>query len=1022
MNAFYRNAIDSYYATLQELRAKGGVGEQHLRPAFQTLLSHICKKVNWTLLPEQRLANGKVPDGTLRDEFLLPRGYWEAKDTGDDLPSEIKKKIALGYPLTNIIFEDTHRAVLYQNGDLVLAIDLSDAENLAFLLQTFSSHAEPDIVKFEEAVTEFKARIPELAQGVLQIIANERKGNTRFIEAFSAFHDLCCHTLDPRITPSQIDEMLVQHLLTERLFRTVFDNPDFTRRNAIAAEIEQVIDALTSRSFNRGAFLKRLDRFYIAIEDTARGLSDFSEKQHFLNVVYERFFQGFSVKQADTMGIVYTPQEIVDFMCASVEEVLQREFGKSLSTPGVKILDPCVGTGNFIVNILRRINRRDLKKKYASDLFCNEIMLLPYYIASMNIEHEYYQLTGEYAPFDGICFTDTLELAEGKQTSFVFSEENTERVKREIGAEITVILGNPPYNVGQQNENDNNKNRRYQVVDEQIRATYAKDSRATLKTQLYDAYVKFFRWATNRLAGRNGIVCFVSNNSFVDQIAFDGMRKHLLQDFSSVYHLDLNGNVRQNPKISGSKHNVFGIQVGVGITIAIHNTSKDQRGLHFFRVPDMWTRGDKLAFLHLKNNVDHIEWQHLHPDAKQVWRTHGMQVDFETFMPLGTKEGKSASAANVQTIFQRYGGGVKTNRDEWVYGWRRTDLSKKIQLLIEHYNAEVDRWLRRVDRDARIDDFVSNDEAHIKWSGDLKNEVVKGNYATFDQAKIRRALYRPFNARFLYFDRQINNSIYLNNYFFPKPAAENENQVIVLSDHGHRAAFSVVMSELIPDIHLLAAVDVFQCFPFYSYSEDGSNRTENISDWALSQFRAQYGEGVSKWDIFYYIYALLHHPEYRERYAANLKRALPHIPLAVSLADFPVYVATGRKLADLHLHYDAVDEFPLNWIENNKIPFSWRVEKMCLSKDKSTLVVNDSLTLQGFPEECFDYRLGNRSALEWVIDQYQVSTDKRSGLTGDPNREDDPEYIIRLVGRVVTVSVETMKLIRALPELGIVSD
>ena len=341
--------------------------------------------------------------------------------------------------------------------------------------------------------------------------------------------------MDQRISESQIDEMLVQHLLTERLFRTVFDNQDFTRRNVIASEIENVIDALTSRAFNRAEFLKSLDRFYKAIEDTARGLADFSEKQHFLNVVYERFFQGFSVKQADTIGIVYTPQEIVDFMCASVDEVLQRELGKSLSTPGVKILDPCVGTGNFIVNILRRIDRSELKRKYTQGLFCNETMLLPYYIASLNIEHEYFKLTGECEPFEGIRFADTLDLAE----SGLFGEGNAAPVAGGKEAEITVIIGNPPYNVGQRNENDNNKNRRYEVIDKRIRDTYARDSKATLKTQLYDAYVRFFRWATDRLQGLDGIVCFVSNNSFVDQIAFDGMRKHLMQDFTRIYHLDL---------------------------------------------------------------------------------------------------------------------------------------------------------------------------------------------------------------------------------------------------------------------------------------------------------------------------------------------------------------------------------------------------------------------------------------------------------------------------------------------------
>ncbi|MHB9131984.1 MAG: type ISP restriction/modification enzyme [Armatimonadota bacterium] len=1019
MNAFHRKAIDGYHATLRELRSKGGVSEQHLRPAFQALLTAMGKKAGWTLVPEQRLPNGKVPDGTLRDAFLLPRGYWEAKDTADDLNTEIKKKIDIGYPLTNTIFEDTHRAVLFQDGQRALEIDLGDKQQLADLLEAFTSHAEPDIEKFEQAVGEFKARIPELAQGVLEIIAKERKGNKRFISAFAAFHELCRTALDPRITTEQIDEMLVQHLLTERLFRTIFDNQDFTRRNAIAAEIERVIDALTSRAFNRGDFLKALDRFYVAIEDTARSLSDFTEKQHFLNVVYERFFQGFSVKQADTMGIVYTPQEIVDFMCASVDEVLQREFGKSLSTPGVKILDPCVGTGNFIVNILRRINRRDLKKKYAEDLFCNEIMLLPYYIASMNIEHEYFQLSGEYAPFEGICFTDTLDLAEAKQLG-LFSEENTGRVKREKEAEITVIVGNPPYNVGQQNENDNNKNKRYTEIDRCIRDSYAYYSKATNKNALSDAYVKFFRWATDRLHGRDGVVCFVSNNSFVDQIAFDGMRQCLLKSFTDIYHIDLHGNVRKNTKLSGTTHNVFGIQVGVGITIAVRNAAHTERSIYYHRVPEQWTRHEKYAFLAQQKSADNVAWQTLTPDAKQNWLTDGMQDDFENFISIGTKEGKAARKQKTQAIFHLYSGGVKTNRDQWTYDFNRESLISKVQLFIDTYNSEVDRWQHRADREVKLDSFVSYDDKRIKWSEGIKNHLASGQRGEFDDNKTRRAIYRPFCSQWLFFDRLLNERTYQFTQILPNSITEEENRVICIAGIGNRKEFGTLITDIIPALDL--CFEKAQCFPFYVYNEDGTNRRENITDWALAQFREQYGAGVTKWDIFYYVYALLHHPRYRERYAENLKRALPHIPLTVAAADFPAYVEIGRKLADLHLHYETVDEYPLSWIENKKIPFTWRVEKMRLSKDKTTLVVNDSLTLQGFPDACHAYRLGNRSALEWVIDQYQVSTDKRSGITTDPNREEDPEYIIRLIGRVVTVSVETVKLIRALPDIGIETD
>jgi predicted helicase len=454
---------------------------------------------------EQTLQNHARPDGTLYDAFRIPRGYWEAKDTNDDLDAEIRAKINRGYSLLNTIFEDTRRAVLYQNGRIAYDADTTKRAELAALLERFFGHTEAQIEEFHDAVRQFQDQIPELARGLEALSEQERGKNQRFVAAFAEFERVCRNAINPNISVQAIEEMLVQHLLTERLFRTVFGNENFTRRNVIAAEIEKVIDALTSRAFSRRDYLRQLDHFYNAIEDAARTIDDWGEKKGFLNTVYERFFQGFSRKQADTFGIVYTPQPIVDFMLASVEEVLQREFNTSLSTPGVRILDPATGTGNFIVNMLKNyINRSALKRKYAEDLFANEVMLLPYYIASLNIEHAYYELTGEYAPFEGICFVDTLDIAEAQQLS-LFSEENTERVEREKNAEITVIIGNLPYNVGQLNENDNNKNRKYDEIDKHVRETYARDSRATNKNALSDVYVKFFRWAADRLRGQAGI-------------------------------------------------------------------------------------------------------------------------------------------------------------------------------------------------------------------------------------------------------------------------------------------------------------------------------------------------------------------------------------------------------------------------------------------------------------------------------------------------------------------------------------
>ncbi len=805
--------------------------------------------------------------------------------------------------------------------------------------------------------------------------------------------------------------MLVQHLLTERLFDRIFHNQDFARRNVIAIEIETVIDALVSQSFNRNEFLKSLDPFYKAIESAAATIDDFTEKQHFLNTVYERFFQGYSVKVADTHGIVYTPQQIVDFMCASVEEVLKTEFGKRLGDKDVNILDPCTGTGNFLVNLLRRIDRRDLKRVYKQQLFANEVMLLPYYIAAQNIEHEYFDLTGEYEPFEGLCFVDTLELAEAEQGSLSFmSEENSHRVERQKKTPITVVIGNPPYNVGQLDENDNNKNRKYEEIERRIRETYAKDSGATNKNALSDAYVKFFRWAVDRLGNRDGIVCFVSNNSFLEQIAFDGMRKHLLRDFTLVYHLDLRGNVRKNPKLSGTAYNVFGIQVGVGITVAVRSSQHGKRRLVFHRIPEDWRRAKKLSWLAGRDSIRGIDWTPLTPDARNTWLVPENEDEYSGFLSVGSREVKSGERI-ATVVFRQYSNGVKTNRDEVVYGFDHVALASRVAKFIEDYNGEVGRFTRAKNV-ANVDDFVSYEK--VKWSETLKSVLQRGVFFTFDESRIRSVLYRPFCGLKLYYERILVERVYVFPSFFPTPKTEEENRVICISDIGYRASrFSALMSNRIVDIHLLAASDAHQCFPYYAYDEDGTNRRENITDWALDKFQKQYKDKkITKWDIFHYVYGVLHQPAYREKFADNLKLELPRIPF---LKDFRAVSEAGQKLGALHVGYEEVEPWPLRWVVEKGTPIDWRVAKMRLSKDKSALVVNDTLTLADVPPEVYQYRLGNRSALEWVVDQYQVSTDKRSGIVTDPNRDDDPEYIVRLVERVVRVSVETVKLVSGLP-------
>jgi len=1008
------SALDDYYQKLAALKALNKNSEQATRIAFSTLLETFSKSAGWELVLEDKIANGKIPDGALLDKLGLPRGHWEAKDTNDDLDKEIARKTKINYPLRNTIFEDTRRAVLFQNEREAARFDLTKREQLAALLTRFFNHTDEDIEQFQQAVAEFGNRIPVLAGALQKLISDEPGKNPAFASAFATFHELCKMSLNPQIAREAIEEMLVQHLLTERLFRTVLSDSEFVQRNVIAAEIERVIATLVSRSFNRREFLLSLDPFYKAIEREGAALSDWSEKQRFLNAVYERFFQSYSVGVADTMGIVYTPQPLVQWMCKSADAVLKAEFGRTLGERGVAILDPCTGTGNFIVNIVRHhVKGVDLKHKYAHDLFANEIMLLPYYIAGLNIEHEYWEKVRDYKPFDGLCFADTLDLQEIN----LFSEENTERIKREKLARLTVIIGNPPYNVGQKNENDNNKNRKYAELDKRIRESYARDSQATNKNALGDPYVKFFKWASERLNDeQGGVVIFVSNNSFVEQHAFDGMRKHLARDFERIYHLDFHGNVRKNPKLSGTTHNVFGIQVGVGITIAVKSPGAS-RFIKYFRVPEDWRAKEKLAWLAQTGDVNGIEWQTLSPNTKNAWITEGLRDDYESFLPLGSKEAKSAHGES-ETIFKTYGGGVKTNRDGWVYDFNRARLESDVRRFIENYNAEVERWQARdKTKTVSIDDFVSYDDKALKWDSTLKISFSRGKRGTFDETHIRNSLYRPFTKQFLYFDALLNNSLHLNHYFFPTLESETENVAIGITDVGSEKPFMALAANAILDLHLVGAGASTQCFPFYVYAEDGTHRVENITDWALEKFRAQYGDGVSKRAIFDYVYALLHHAEYRAHYAENLKRELPRVPLVQDAATFELLREAGAKLCALHLGYESTPEFPLTFEENADAPISWRVEKMKWLEGKSALRVNNWLTLSGFTPEMFSYKLGNRSALDWLVDQYQVKTDARSDLISDPNRDDDEEYIVRLIGRVAQVSIETARIVASLPPI-----
>ena len=468
---------------------------------------------------------------------------------------------------------------------------------------------------------------------------------------------------------------------------------------------------------------------------------------------------------------------------------------------------------------------------------------------------------------------------------------------------------------------------------------------------------------------------------------------------------------KPNPTLSGTAYNVFGIQVGVGITVAVRSSSRGDRGIYYNAIEKSLRRSEKLGWIADHGRLSAVTWRAIQPDARYTWLVPANADEFASIIPIGQRSSDTLDDQNPISIFGTCSSGVKSNRDEVVYDFNAIALADRARVFVDEYNSEVDRF-RRSGAGAEVDNFVRYDR--IKWSRDLKKDLERGRYAEFDIGKLRTCLYRPFCVRTLFFDRILNEEIYGFDRISPTHEAHEENSLIALTNLGSEKPFMVLAARGMADVHVVGAGAASQCFPFYVYDEDGSNRRENITDWALKQFQDHYADAkIDKWSIFHYVYGVLHHPGYREKFADNLKRELPRIPFA---PDFWAFAGAGKKLATLHLDYEKLTPWELEFVETPGVPLSYRVEdKMRLSKDKTKLAVNPSLTLAGLPGEGFEYRLGNRSAVEWVIDQYQVSTDARSGIASDPNREDDPQYIVRLVGQVVRVSVETVGIVKGLP-------
>jgi predicted helicase len=1028
------HAIKQYQSEVEKIIHFGGTKkETAIRNAFYNLLNDYAKGKGLMLVPEVTIKtpSGKnvTPDGTLKDSLRQDWGYWESKDEADKIDDEIKKKFDKGYPKDNILFEDSNTAVLFQNGIEIWRVQVSDAEALDKLLIAFINFERPEVKNFRKAIELFKQDVPKVTDTLRDLLELQEKKNPKFVKERDKFLKLCHDSINPEVTKADVREMIIQHILTEDIFNTIFDETQFHRENNIAHQLEGVINTFFTGATKRTA-LSTLQHYSQAINAAAAGIADHHEKQKFLKVVYETFYKSYNPKAADRLGVVYTPNEIVKFMIESTDYLLHKHFGKFLEDKGVDILDVATGTGTFVCDIIDYIRKEKLEYKYKNELHANEVAILPYYISNLNIEFTYTQKMGKYSEFENLCFVDTLDnmgfAFRGKQGNLFESinAENSKRIYKQNTKRISVVIGNPPYNANQANENDNNKNREYPEIDKRIKDTFIKHSTAQ-KSKVYDMYARFYRWAMDRLDD-NGIIAFVTNRSFIDSRTFDGFRKCVQDEFDNAYIIDLGGDIRANYGNNKSIGNVFGIQTGVAIMILIKKLipSKKTKNEHnvcqlqYIALDDLWKKEDKLNWL-AENPLDKISFEHILPNKNFDWLNIS-NTDFDTLIPIVDKANKlSERFKNSKVAFRYYSNGCVTNRDEWVYDYNKQFLEHKIRYFFIEYSQFVKKWQvelkakhyenKKSDELLEISSaFVFRNNPTIKWSGRLfRDKLIKERFGDFNTENVRVCMYRPFVKQFLYYDYiPIDIQGQLQD-FFPK----NDSKNIIININGNGKDFHCLSCNTLSDLHLTGDSS---CIPLYYYDKE-NNRNDNISDWLLNKFVKQYGKkGISKESIFTYVYAVLHNPAYRTKYELNLKREFPRIPF---YTDFKQWSDWGKQLMDLHIDYENVKPYSLKTIENKEIenPKS----KLKADKLNGIVILDENTSLSGVPSEAWEYKLGNRSALEWVLDQYKESKPKDPTIAEKFNTYKFADYkdqVIDLLKRVCYVSVETMKIIKAMEQ------
>lgn len=863
---------------------------------------------------------------------------------------------------------------------------------------------------------------------------------------FEAFLDGLRHSLNPSIDKEDAIEMLAEHLITKPVFDALFENYSFLQSNPVSQIMQNMLDVLHDNALEKEQ--ETLDKFYASVQERAKGIDNAEGKQKIIIELYEQFFKNALPKQTERLGIVYTPVEVVDFIIQSVEYVMKQRFGHSISDMGVHVLDPFTGTGTFIVRLLRSgiIKPEDLLYKYTSEIHCNEIVLLAYYIAAVNIEETYHELSQSenYVPFEGIVLTDTFELAErvgtreGEADTSIF-QPNADRATKQMQTPIQVIIGNPPYSVGQKTGNDNNQNLSYPNLDSAIAKTYVANSNSNNSRSVYDSYIKAFRWATDRITD-NGIIAFVTNGAYIDSVALDGFRKSLVQEFNSVYCFNLRGNQRTSGELSrkeGGKIFGSGSRTPVAITILVRKKGVKKDGyVRYYDIGDYLSRADKLHIISDFGSVEKMKWQYITPAENGDW-INRRNPNFITFPPIAAKRKDEA----ISYFSDNYAIGQCTNRDVWLYNF--SENAENAEKMIEFYNKELsrcqDEWKKLLDekkigagekaKETLYGNIRSTDSTKISWSRGLLKNFCRDAYINADARK-RTVMRRPFCKVHCYYKREIME--YPSKWESIFPNEKSENLVICVSGSGSSKGFSTLITDGIQDYQMLFNA---QSFPLCFYDKevvkgngqlrlDGSideDRIEYHKRYAITEaiftkFRTLYGDKVNKDDIFYYLYAVLNSPKYVETYSESLVKEMPRIPM---LAHFPEYVRIGRALADLHLHYEKpVTAAEIGVTVDMRTEDYTIVDKMRFGKgkDKSIIEYNPYITIRDIPAAAYDYIVNGKSAIEWIVEQYAVTTDKASGIVNDPNTYAGGKYVFDLLLSIISVSLKTQELIAQLPE------